>query len=114
MKTTKELIIADITDKVFVELAKNKIELATTFNDAVDGFKFYVKMYDESLARAKDLKSKLSSDMNMAKQNEADLQRIKKSLIDLGFTQDAAELDKYLSQKLMSKFDKLFNAVKSF
>ncbi len=96
-----------------VQLSSHKVELASTFNDAVDGFKFYVKMYDESLARVKDLQSKLSGDMNMAKQNEADLQRIKKSLIDLGFTQDAAELDKLLSQKLLDKFNKLYNAIKS-
>jgi hypothetical protein len=97
-----------------IKLASNKVELATTFNDAVDGFKFYVKMYDESLARVKSLQDKLSGDMNMAKQNEVDLQRIKKSLIDLGFNQDAAELDKLLSQKLISKFEKLYNSVKSF
>lgn len=96
-----------------IKLESHKVELANTFNQAIDAFKFSSKMYDESYARVKELKSKLSSDINMAKQNQDDLMRIKKSLIDLGFDSDASDIDKLLSEKLLSKFDKLYNAVKS-
>jgi hypothetical protein len=96
------------------ELASHQVELATTYNDATEQFQFNLKMYNESLARVKDLQAKLSRDVNMVKKNNEDLLRIKKSLNDLGFASDAANLDKLLSQNLLSKFDKLINSIKSF
>jgi len=105
--------VADIESNA-TELSSHQVELATTYNNATEQFQFNLKMYNESLARVKDLQAKLSRDVNMVKKNNEDLLRIKKSLNDLGFASDAANLDKLLSQNLLSKFDKLINSIKSF
>jgi hypothetical protein len=96
-----------------VQLSLHKVELATTINQATQTHNFYIKMLSESNLIVEQLKTKVSGHIQQLEINEKDLNRIKNSLIDLGFNQEASDVDKLLSVKLLDKFNKLYNAIKS-
>jgi len=116
MKTTKELIIADITAKVEAKLAKHEVELATfNINDTI---KLYNKGL-EDLKAADVLRQKLSQAYSKALiilefNVPGQLDDTIKKLLELGITDKANELKVLLNNsiKKASEYKKLYDLIK--
>lgn len=95
-----------------VKLGMHEVELASTFNQAVDKFKFLEKTINEAMTQFNDVKKWVQASKQDVDKNSEDLTRIQKSLIDLGFKSEADELSKYVSSNIFKDYIKLFNATK--
>lgn len=95
-----------------VKLGTHEVELANTFNQAVDKHKFLEKTINDYLNQFNAVKKWVQGSKQDVEQNMNDLKRIENSLKELGFSSEAGELSKYLSSGIYKEFDKLYNSTK--
>jgi len=95
-----------------IELAEVNVELASTFNQAVDRYKFLEKTIAEYTSKYNDMKRWVQGSKSGVDENLKDLTRIQTSLKELGFDTDANELTKYINSDTFKDFTTLYNAIK--
>ena len=106
MKTTKELIIADITAKVEAKLASQKIELATITSIVKERGKIaedYVRAQGIASASTDQLEAILKNVINKADTNLDYIEQAKKQVKDLGIENPKELIEAETSAKFYIK-----------
>lgn len=108
----KQLEILNRIHQVRTDFALHKVELALTIKEVVDNYNFFEKKINDFKEDYSVLTKAIISYNDNIEKNIADLKRIQKSLIDLGFDSEANDLNKYVSSNIFKEFKVLYNKVK--
>ena len=95
-----------------VELSEVKVDLANTFNQVVDKYKYLDKTIGELQKEYMSMKKMIQDYKPQMDENMKDLNRMQSSLKELGFTDEASELSKYMASNLFKNYDRLYNSLK--
>jgi predicted nucleic acid-binding Zn-ribbon protein len=95
-----------------VELSEVKVDLASTFNQVVDKYKYLEKTIGDIQKQYLSIKKMIQDYKPQMDENMKDLNRMQSSLKELGFTNEANELSKYMTSNLFKDYDKLHNSIK--
>lgn len=108
----KQLEILNRIDQVRTDFSLHKVELGMTIKEVVDNYNFFEKKINDFKEDYSVLTKAIISYNDNIEKNLSDLKRIQKSLIDLGFNDEANNLNKYISSNIYKEFKDLYSKVK--